>query len=60
VISQLGTRTHVTYLDITDQLLESDGSLSKEVMPDYLHLSDEGYRRWTEAILPWVSARVGP
>ena len=59
LISQLGTRSHVTYLDITDQLLESDGTLSKEVMPDFLHLSDEGYRRWTEAILPWVSSRVG-
>ncbi len=59
VISQLGTRSHVTYLDIKDQLLESDGTLSQEVMPDFLHLSDEGYRRCTEAILPWVSARVG-
>lgn len=59
IISQLEIRPHVTYLDIADQLLESDGKLSKEVMPDFLHLSDEGYRRWTEAILPWVSARVG-
>ena len=60
IISQLETRAHVTYLDITDQLLEPDGTLSKEVMPDFLHLSEEGYRRWTEAILPWASARVGP
>ena len=59
IISKVETQEHVTYMDITDQLLESDGSLSREVMPDFLHLSDEGYRRWTEAILPWISARVG-
>jgi lysophospholipase L1-like esterase len=60
IISQLESRESVTYLDITDELAESDGSLSKEVMPDFLHLSDEGYRRWTEAILPWVNKRVQP
>lgn len=59
LISQLESRSHVTYLDITDQLLETDGTISQKVMPDYLHLSEEGYRRWTEAILPWISARVG-
>jgi len=58
IISQLATRDKVTYLDITDQLLESDGTLSKEVMPDFLHLSNEGYRRWTVAILPWITERV--
>ena len=60
IISQVETREHVTYLDITNQLLEIDGKISKTVMPDFLHLSEEGYRRWTEAVLPWISARVGP
>lgn len=40
----------VHYLDIGTVFAEADGSLKKEVMPDFLHLSGEGYRRWSEAI----------
>ena len=32
--------------------LEDDQTLSRAVMPDLLHLSEEGYRRWAEAIVP--------
>ena len=57
-IEHLGQRENVTYIDLGRVFLESDGSLSAEVMPDFLHLSEEGYRRWAEAILPWVDQRV--
>jgi lysophospholipase L1-like esterase len=40
----------VKYLDIGDKFLEADGSLSKEIMPDFLHLSPEGYKRWADAV----------
>lgn len=60
IITQIESREHVTYLDISPQLLESDGSISEEIMPDYLHLSEEGYRRWAEAILPWVTEQATP
>jgi lysophospholipase L1-like esterase len=40
--------------DIGKIFLEPDGSISKDVMPDSLHLSEEGYRRWAAAILPTV------
>jgi N-acetylglucosamine-6-sulfatase len=43
-----GTRVH--YLDIGQAFLEPDGRLSEQVMPDALHLSAEGYRRWADAI----------
>lgn len=33
----------VKFLDIGDKFLEKDGSLSKTVMPDFLHLSARGY-----------------
>lgn len=58
IISQLETREHVTYLDISPKLLEPDDSLSKEIMPDFLHLSEEGYRRWAEAMLPWIKKQI--
>jgi len=40
----------VRFLDIGDQFINPDGTISKEIMPDYLHLSKEGYERWAKAI----------
>ncbi|MCB1120541.1 MAG: GDSL family lipase [Verrucomicrobiae bacterium] len=59
IISQLASREKVTYLDISERLLQPDGTISKEIMPDFLHLSEAGYRRWTEAILPWLNKHSG-
>lgn len=42
----------VKYLDIGDKFLEKDGTLSKEVMPDALHLSAKGYEIWAESMNP--------
>lgn len=47
-----GERGKVHFLDIADAFLEEDGRLSKKVMPDFLHLSPEGYQRWAKAIEP--------
>jgi lysophospholipase L1-like esterase len=45
----------VKFLDIGEKFLEKDGTLSKEVMPDYLHLSARGYEIWAEAITPTLT-----
>ncbi len=45
-----GQRVH--YLDISSAFLDQDGILSEDIMPDLLHLSPEGYRRWADAIAP--------
>ncbi len=42
----------VTYLDITTKLLNADGTISKEVMPDSLHPGAKGYAIWAEALKP--------
>jgi N-acetylglucosamine-6-sulfatase len=42
----------VRYLDVGNAFLEPDGTVSREVMPDALHLSAEGYRRWAKAMEP--------
>jgi lysophospholipase L1-like esterase len=49
-ISKLDDGKNVRYLDIGDKFLEKDGELTKEIMPDYLHLSPRGYEIWAEAI----------
>jgi lysophospholipase L1-like esterase len=45
----------VKYLDIGEKFLQPDGSILKEVMPDFLHLSEKGYQIWADAIEPELS-----
>jgi lysophospholipase L1-like esterase len=40
------------YLDIGSKFLDANGVLTKEIMPDALHLSAKGYTLWAEAIKP--------
>lgn len=46
-------------MDIGAKFLEPDGTLTRAVMPDLLHLSEEGYRRWAAAIEPRVREVLG-
>ncbi|MDP6942060.1 MAG: GDSL-type esterase/lipase family protein [Planctomycetota bacterium] len=50
LISRMAFDDRVHYLDIGDVFLEEGGRLDPAIMPDFLHLSPEGYRRWAEAI----------
>ncbi len=49
----------IHYIDFGSQLIEADGSLSKEIMPDALHLSEKGYSIWAEAIEPKLKELLG-
>ncbi|MEK7781986.1 MAG: GDSL-type esterase/lipase family protein [Verrucomicrobiota bacterium] len=49
----------IHYIDFGSQLIEADGSISKEVMPDYLHLSAKGYEIWAQAIEPKLKELLG-
>jgi lysophospholipase L1-like esterase len=49
-LAKLADGRHVHFLDISTAFTEADGSLSKEVMPDFLHLSPLGYERWATAM----------
>jgi lysophospholipase L1-like esterase len=42
----------VKYLDFGDKFLNSEKNLTKDIMPDYLHLSARGYEIWAEAMTP--------
>ena len=52
VLEKLADGNMIHYLDFGPQLIESDGSIVKTVMPDYLHLSEMGYEIWAAAIEP--------
>ena len=49
-IAKMHNGESVHYLDISDAFLGEDGTLSKEIMPDLLHLSEQGYQLWAAAI----------
>ena len=49
----------VQYMDIAAKFMEPDGTISKEVMPDELHLSAKGYEIWSAAIKDKVKELMG-
>src|SRR5262249_30668402 len=55
-ISKLDDGKVVHYRDIGAKFLDEEGVLTKKVMPDYLHLSKEGYQIWADAIEKDVKA----
>ncbi len=59
IISKLADGQNVVYLDIGKVFLQPDGTLTKEIMPDLLHLSPKGYRLWAEAIESEVEKVLG-
>ena len=46
----------IHYLDIGPAFLADDGSLSRDIMPDLIHLSLKGYQIWAAAIEAKVAA----
>jgi lysophospholipase L1-like esterase len=52
LIAKLDDGKMIKYLDITKSFLTPDGTIPKALLPDFLHLSDSGYRTWAEAMEP--------
>src|SRR5262245_9704772 len=52
IIKKMDDGKNIVYMDIGPKFLTEDGGLSREIMPDLLHLSAKGYEIWAEAITP--------
>ena len=50
IFKKLADGKQVHYLDIGPKFLEKDGTLTREIMPDLLHLTEKGYTIWAESI----------
>jgi len=48
----------VTWLDLGPKMLQPDGSISPEIMRDFCHPTEKGYRIWGEALAPLLAAGV--
>lgn len=54
-LQTLADHRTVWYLDLGELFYDKAGRLSTVAMPDLLHPSAEGYRRWAEAMEPMIS-----
>ena len=50
MVRRLHDGEHLHYLAIGQHFINDDGSISKEIMPDFLHLTPKGYQIWADAI----------
>jgi len=55
IIAKLDDGTLVRFLDSGERFLQGDGTLSKDIMPDYVHLSAKGYQIWAESMQPLLA-----
>ena len=58
LLAGLDDGQNVIFRDFGEKFLEADGTLSKDIMPDFLHLSLKGYQIWAEAIQPIIDQYV--
>lgn len=52
IIKTYADNQHIFYLNINDHFLADDGTLSRSVMPDLLHLNESSYATWAKAMEP--------
>jgi len=58
-ISLLGKEKGITYLDLSSIFLQPDGTISKEIMGDYLHPTPKGFGMWARAMEPTLAKLFG-
>lgn len=59
IASHLADGKMVQYLDIGPKFLGADGTMSKDVMPDFLHPNARGYEIWADAIEGKIKELMG-
>jgi len=59
LLPALADGRQVVFLDIGQALTQPDGTLSKDILPDFLHLSPQGYEIWARAVTPTLNRLMG-
>ena len=57
--SQIADGRMIHFLDIGEKFLQPDKTLTKDIMPDYLHLTPRGYQIWAEGIETKLAELMG-
>ncbi len=58
-LARLDDGKNIFYMDLGPQFIENDGSISKAIMPDYLHPNATGYLIWANATEPKLKQLLG-
>lgn len=56
---QADDNSMVTWLDIGSRFMDETGVISTPMMPDFLHLSEQGYQVWAESLEPVLAEILG-
>lgn len=59
VLRRVADAQHVVWIDFSHRFLNDDGTLPRQLMPDYLHLSPKGYAIWAEALEDQLAQILG-
>lgn len=59
-LAQMADGKDVRFLNFGPALLEPDDSISQEIMPDFLHLSESGYNTWFDEMSPILLDMLEP
>lgn len=60
MLPTLADGRQVVFLDIGKQLTNPDGTLSKDILPDWLHLSPQGYEIWARSLDTTLTPMLAP
>jgi len=52
LLAELGQVPGIRFLDIGAKFLDADGALSRALMSDFVHPTEQGYARWAAALKP--------
>ena len=58
-LAKMADGKDIHFLDFGPELLEPDGSISEEIMPDFMHLSESGYNIWFDEMSPSLIEMLG-
>jgi lysophospholipase L1-like esterase len=59
IIQKLADDSQVIWMDFGHKFINSDGTIPRDLMPDYLHLSTKAYGIWAESIEARLSSILG-
>lgn len=58
LVAPLGEQSGVTFLDITNKLINKDGVITRDIMRDFLHPAAKGYQIWADALRPIIGGDI--
>lgn len=60
LLAEFGQVPGITVLDLGPRMVQPDGTLPAEIMGDFCHPTEKGYRIWGEALAPLLGAVAAP